>query len=108
VIRIDIKQDERGCIRSCYVEGHSFLTRPGEDILCAAVTVLLRTVHRVLYSDKGVGFKGSDPESGKMSFIMKWIPEIKVSRMQGISDYLIRGLKDLEAEYPDRLKVSIT
>jgi uncharacterized protein YsxB (DUF464 family) len=108
VISIDIIQDERGCIRKCNVEGHSFLAKPGTDILCAGVTVLLRTVQRVLYIDKGVGFKGSDPESGKMSFTLKWIPEIKVNRMQGISDCLIRGLKDLEAEYPDRLKVTVT
>ncbi|MBN2535599.1 MAG: ribosomal-processing cysteine protease Prp [Spirochaetales bacterium] len=107
MINIDIKQDERGCIRKCNVEGHSFLAKPGTDILCAGVTVLLRTIHRVLYVDKGVGFKGSDPESGKMSFTLKWIPEVKINRMQGISDYLVRGLKDLEAEYPERLKVII-
>lgn len=105
MINIAIKQDERGCIRNCNVEGHSFLAKPGTDVLCAAVTVLLRTTHRILYVDKGIGFKGSARESGKMSFTLKWIPEVKVSRMQGISDFLIRGLKDLEAEYPGRLKV---
>jgi uncharacterized protein len=105
VITIEIKQDERGCIRNCNVEGHSFLAQPGSDILCAAVSVLLRTAHRVLYADKGIGFKGSEPESGKMSFTIKWIPEIKVLRVQGISDFLMRGLKDLAAEYPDKLKL---
>ncbi|MBN2442083.1 MAG: ribosomal-processing cysteine protease Prp [Spirochaetales bacterium] len=107
MITIIIQQDERGCIRRCDAEGHSLLDNQGSDILCAAVTILLRTISRVLYVDKGVGFKGEAPESGKLGFMLKWIPEPQVNRMQGISDVLICGLKDLEAEYPDRLKLII-
>ena len=107
MINIEIKQDERGCIRKCDAKGHSLLDTKGSDVLCAAVTILLRTVSRVLYVDKGIGFKGNPPETGEMGFILKWIPESKVNRMQGISDFLVRGLKDLEAEYPGRLKVTV-
>lgn len=105
MITIIIKQDDRGCIRKCDAEGHSLLANQGSDILCAAVTILLRTVSRVLHTDKGIGFKINAPETGKLGFIVKWIPESKISRMQGISDFLMFGLKDLEAEYPGRLKL---
>jgi uncharacterized protein YsxB (DUF464 family) len=105
VITIRIKQDERGCIRKCDAKGHSLLNDHGSDILCAAVTILLRTVSRVLYTDRGIGFKGNVPGTGNLGFMVKWIPEPKVARMQGISDFLMRGLKDLEADYPGRLKI---
>jgi uncharacterized protein len=105
VITIRIKQDDRGCIRKCDAEGHSLLADQGSDVLCAAVTILLRTTGRVLHTDRGIGFKGNAPETGNLSFTVKWIPEPKVARMQGISDFLMRGLKDLAAEYPGRLKL---
>ena len=107
MITIDIKQDERGCIRKCSVSGHSLLSTKGSDILCAAVTILLRTAGRLLHKEKGIGVKGGPETEGEFGFSLLWVSEPAVNRISGISDFLLRGLQDLEAEYPERIKLMI-
>ena len=108
MIRIKIELDTNDCIRKCRAEGHSLLAKPGVDILCAAVTILLRTAYRFLYSLQLVENPGKTPEKGNLFFTISAYPETEQCKIKGITDFLILGLSDLACEYPERLKLQLS
>jgi hypothetical protein len=87
--------------------GHAGAGRKGEDIVCAAVTALLRTAAKVLAGEPGLKVGGASPEPGVMSLALEPPPEGKREWVRGVTETLLRGLTDLDAEYPGRLKLEI-
>jgi uncharacterized protein YsxB (DUF464 family) len=107
VIKISIGLDKWDCIKECSAEGHSLLAKPGTDILCAAVTALLRTAYRLLYSKELIMKDGKTPVYGNLAFTIDDYPIEERSGLKGITDFLILGLNDLASEYPERLEIII-
>jgi uncharacterized protein YsxB (DUF464 family) len=48
MIGIDAAFDKAGLLRFCEVRGHAMAGPAGYDLVCAAVSVLIRTAFRVL------------------------------------------------------------
>jgi uncharacterized protein YsxB (DUF464 family) len=87
-------------------KGHSSRASPGYDIVCAAFSVLARTVYGALEALPGIEIRGEAPEPGDLSFEVVR-PALSPERAAGIADCLVRGLGDLAREYPDSVRLSI-
>jgi uncharacterized protein len=88
--------------------GHAPGSPAGENILCAAVSILLRSFARVIEDAHGIESEGSAPEPGVLDLTVRRIGKEKEEWFEGLSDFLMRGLSDLEREYPEELRIHIT
>ncbi|MDR2104055.1 MAG: ribosomal-processing cysteine protease Prp [Treponema sp.] len=100
MIHIDMALDEAGLLMSCRVRGHAGAGPRGGDIVCAAVSVLLRTALRTLSGREGILVRGGAPERGAL-----WL-ETGYTRkgrdfLSAAGAFLMEGLKSVSEEYPD-------
>jgi uncharacterized protein YsxB (DUF464 family) len=96
-----------GFLAGFTASGHAGAGRKGEDIVCAAVTTLLRTAGKVLAGEPGLTVDGRSPKPGVMHLALEPPPEEKKDWVRGVTATLLRGLTDLAEEYPGRLKLKI-
>lgn len=91
------RQDGR--ILSCSAQGHSEYAPAGSDIVCAAVTILLRTTLQVLLEYCPAAVDADLSERGRMFFCVKEEVGNDVPLVYA-ADFLRSGLKSLCKEYP--------
>ena len=96
--------DEAGLLRSCGVSGHAGAGKRGSDIVCAAVSVLTRTIVRVLAGRQDVTIRGSIPEHGNFWMELDYTPESR-DFLAGAGAFLVEGLLSVSAEFPGYCKV---
>jgi len=107
LIRIKVFLERNCCLKGLESFGHAGLALKGSDILCAAVTILLRTVGKVLTHRKGMVVFRDVAKPGVFSILVqKYEPE-NLSWLLGVTDTLVGGLEDLVEEYPENLKLEI-
>ena len=98
--------DEAGLLRSCRVSGHAGAGKRGNDMVCAAVSVLTRTLVRVLAGRQGITIRGSIPEQGNFWMEAEYTPEGR-EFLAAAGAFLTEGLLSVSAEFPDHCKVTI-
>jgi len=106
LIQADVVLDEAGLLKSCRVSGHAGAGKRGSDIVCAAVSVLTRTLIRVLAGRQDITIRGATPEQGDFWMETEHTPEGK-GFLAGAGAFLIEGLLSVSAEFPDYCKVII-
>ena len=105
MIRVIIRLGHHGCLEGFSVSGHSGTGKRGEDLVCAAVTVLFRTAARALQLQPGFGVQGDASESGKMELRIGTVPAQRREWLVGLTDFLIRGIEDLREENPKAIQL---
>jgi len=85
--------------------GHAGLDIKGNDILCAATTVLLRTTTKLIFANKKIQSAGSKENPGSLMFEVMAYKQEETEWMRGVSDFFTTGLEDLNREYPDRIVI---
>ena len=98
--------DEAGLLRSCRARGHAGAGNKGGDIVCAAVSVLTRTIIRVLSGREGVTIRGVIPGQGNFHLETDYTPEGR-EFLAAAGAFLIEGLLSVSEEFPDFCKVII-
>lgn len=106
MIRARVVLDREGRIRGFEAAGHSERGSRGDDIVCAAFTVLARTAFRALEALPGIELEGTAPEPGSLSFEVLKSAE-SAERAAGIADSLVLGISDLVRDFPDAVAFSI-
>ena len=106
MIQAELVLDGAGLLRSCRVQGHAGSGVRGEDIVCAAVSVLTRTIIRVLSDRNGISIRGSIPEQGNFTMEADYTPEAR-EFLDAAGTFLIEGLNSVSAEFPDYCRVNI-
>jgi len=106
MIQAELVFDEVGLLRSCRLQGHAGAGKEGSDIVCAAVSVLTRTIVMVLSGREGITIRGSIPEQGDFSLETEYTAEGR-DFLAGAGDFLTEGLLSVSAEYPKNCKVII-
>ena len=104
MIQAELVLDEAGLLRSCRVSGHAGAGKRGSDIVCAAVSVLTRTIVRVLSGMEGVIIRGSIPEQGNFWMEAEYSAEGR-EFLAAAGAFLIEGLLSVSEEFPDSCKV---
>jgi len=106
VIEIEAVIDDDGVLRACKASGHAKAGKPGNDIVCAAVSVLMRTAFSTLSDKKGIFFRGGAPEKGQLWLETDYNAEGR-EFLFCVGEFLINGLKSVAQEYPQNCKVAI-
>jgi uncharacterized protein YsxB (DUF464 family) len=100
VIRVTVTTDAKGVLEKVTATGHSLEFPRGENIVCAAATVLLRTAVRLLEREKGLQISSNARSRGEVEFKVKLIDKKISERVRAVGDYLKQGIADLEREFP--------
>jgi uncharacterized protein YsxB (DUF464 family) len=106
LIQIEAVLDEGGILRSCKAVGHAGAGRTGNDIVCAAVSVLMRTAVRVLSGREGITIRCEAPEPGFLSVEADYTAEGK-DFLFAAGAFLSEGLASVAEEYPQHCKLTI-
>ena len=106
MISIDIFLDETGVIKSCSAKGHANAGKTGTDIVCAAVSVLIRTLARVLSAKKGINIQSAAVEPGNLWLKIDYTAEGR-DFLSACGEFFVTGLRSLTEEYPDKCKINI-
>jgi len=107
MIRIDIVLDEAGILRSCTARGHANAGKTGADIVCAAVSVLTRTMVRVLSDKNGVTIRSDAPESGRLRLETEYTAEGR-NFLSAAGEFFITGLASVAEEFPGNVTLNIS
>jgi uncharacterized protein YsxB (DUF464 family) len=99
--------DHGGALRGFSVSGHAGSAARGEDLVCAAVSILFRTAARVLQLQRDVRVRGSAPDSGRMELQIEELPAPRRQWLIGLTDFLVRGTRDLQEENPEAIAVRV-
>ncbi|MDR3333527.1 MAG: ribosomal-processing cysteine protease Prp [Treponema sp.] len=106
MIAIDVAVDEAGLLRSCAVTGHAKAGPKGGDIVCAAVSVLIRTALKTLSGREGIMVRGDAPERGVFWMEMDYTQEGR-DFLFAVGAFLTEGLESVSVEYPDYCTIHI-
>ena len=105
---MDIELSKDGVLRQLTAEGHAGWSVRGRDIVCAAASSLIRTAGGLLFSEKNLWCAGNVQEnSGRITLEIREKPESLRTWIKGISDFLLKGLLDLEKEYPNNIELRV-
>ncbi len=100
--RILLERKKSGALVSCRARGHAGYALCGTDIVCSALTVLLRTTMQVLAETDGLELKTDYPERGVLSFSVGCCSSNKLAEVclvyAGI--FLEKGFDSLKKEFP--------
>ena len=99
--------DGRGALSRLTLNGHAGDSPKGENLACAAVTLLARSVARLVTSRTGWTVDGSAPSPGNLSLAVKRRPEDTDEWLIGVTDTLMQALADIAEEYPGAISVNI-
>lgn len=87
------------------VEGHALRGDSGNSVPCAAVSALTGSAARLISSKPGINSSGGAETPGTMLLSIEKVEEGCIEWLQGITDFLVIGLKEVEREYPSECSV---
>ena len=94
-----------GTLRACNAAGHAGAGKTGTDIVCAAISVLMRTALSVLSNRKGITVRGGAPERGRLWLEADYDAEGR-DFLFAAGVFLIEGLRSVAQEYPNNCKLT--
>lgn len=106
MIDIEAVLDENGILRSCRACGHAGAGKTGADIVCAAVSVLMRTAVRALSGREGITIRHDAPEPGLLFLEADYTADGK-DFLSAAGVFLIEGIASVAEEYPQNCKLTI-
>jgi uncharacterized protein YsxB (DUF464 family) len=106
LIHIAAVFDDNGVLVRCRAEGHAGAAERGRDIVCAAVSVLMRAMPRAVRERAGIFSSTSAPDRGVMEFRAEYTEEGK-SFLSAAGIFLVEGLKSVAEEYPQWCSMKI-
>ena len=107
MINVLIERRNNGALVSLKAEGHAGYAAKGFDIVCSAVSVLIKTTLQVLETTSGISLETESPVRGFVSFKIenKNLDFQLEERLIYAGDFLAAGLGTVQEEYPKHLKV---
>lgn len=99
--------DLAGIIRKVTATGHAASLAKGNNIACAAVTILLRTAVRLFEGTEGVTIRAGVEKRGSLVFAILDVRHGCEQYAKAVGDFLLVGLEDVQAEFPDECVVTI-
>ena len=106
MIEIEAVLDDEGTLRACKATGHAGAGKAGTDIVCAAVSVLMRTALSVLSGREGITVRGGAPKSGHLWLEADFKAEGR-DFLFAAGVFLLEGLKSVAQEFPKNCKLNI-
>lgn len=102
-----IERGGSGELLSCAASGHAGYAAAGSDIVCSAVTVLIRTTAQILSEAEGVQVDVRAGRRGVLNFSVR-AADSRPQTAQLLAyagDFLEAGLRSVAEEYPQNLEI---
>lgn len=108
MINVLLKRSKTGMLLSCHAKGHAGYAKSGLDIVCSAVTVLIRTTMQVLSDSDGVILKTDVLEKGNISFQVtaEGLNKEQNAVLVYAGNFLEKGIASLQKEYPEYVELN--
>ena len=102
-----LERSETGMLLSCKAEGHAGFAKSGSDIVCSAITVLIRTTMQVLSESDNVKLEVDTTRCGYLSFYVTVdsFSEKTEAVLLYAGDFLEKGLRTLMEEFPEYVEL---
>lgn len=97
----------KGVLQEITADGHALDRNSEANIPCAAVSTLLRTAAWALDLEEGVSIDGTAENPGDFRLQVRSVVNSKLQWLEGVTDYLIIGLKTIEQDYPDEIVLDL-
>ncbi len=107
MIRALVLLDSEARLSSVEASGHAGGAATGENIACAAFTVLVRTAWESLAAYPSLDVRGRADKPGELAFQVQRRTDEDSGRHRGISDFLLTGLTGLSREFPGQFEIQI-
>jgi len=110
VIIVRAELDGEDCLRRLSVLGHASTVngRPGTNIVCAAVTGIVRATAEAIAGRSTIGATGAAARPGEsLVEVVKSEPE-DADWLRGVTDVLEAGIRRLAAEHPGEVDFTIS
>ncbi len=104
MLRVLLALSKDRLLRRFEATGHA-VGDPGRNIACAAATVLLRTAGRECAAH-GLVALGSAAGPGEMAMVLSDRTS-EDAWLRGVTDVLMRGMSDLQREFPDQIALRV-
>ncbi|MCR4627899.1 MAG: ribosomal-processing cysteine protease Prp [Treponema sp.] len=94
-----------GVLKSCRAEGHSGYGKKGTDIVCSAISILVRTALQTLEDLEGVCIESDLTTRGIVDFCVKQteFSETINAELAFAQKFLENGFSSLVSEYPENV-----
>ena len=102
-----MEQSKKGAFRACIAVGHAGYDVQGFDIVCAGVTVLLRTALAQLEKHQNIALKVNAQKSGELAFRIIEYEESSEDFLKYVADFLIEGIGRLSKDYPKNVTMRV-
>jgi uncharacterized protein YsxB (DUF464 family) len=106
LISVVVVRNGRGNLVSAEASGHAGAGKRGTDIVCSAVTVLLRTTLSVL-SASGVSLEAGTAGRGSLGFRVTASSARDEALLRYAADFLVEGIGSLERESPGAIEMRV-
>lgn len=95
-------------VLKCEANGHADFSKRGTDVVCAAITILIRTAMQVLSHTDDVFLTADTSTRGNLAFTAEAKAENPKAeiRLEYAADFIRNGIKSLEKEFPENVKFS--
>ena len=105
MLSVRLSVSSAGLLRRFEAQGHAGADL-GKNIACAAATALLRTAERAC-RERGFVAQRLAAHPGQMSMVLGDLPESRTGWLRGVTDFLLRGMSDLQTEFPDQIVLRV-
>ncbi|MCR4821702.1 MAG: ribosomal-processing cysteine protease Prp [Treponema sp.] len=102
---ITLSYGKNGVIKKCQANGHAGFSKKGSDIVCSAITILIRTAMQLLSRNENVLLISEPSKRGELSFSVEAKsenPETE-TQLKCIGDFLRTGFLALTKEFPENV-----
>lgn len=92
-------------LKNCKANGHAGFSKSGTDIVCAAVTTLMRTSMEVLSHTENVKLIADTSTRGNLAFTVevKDCASEAEARLKCVADFIRDGSRWLEGQFPENV-----
>ncbi len=99
--------EKGGMIKKCQANGHAGFSVKGSDIVCSAITVLMRTAGQLLAQNDSVKLNADITSRGNLAFCVEVLQKDSQteSYLKCIGDFLRTGFQSLQKEFPQNVKL---
>lgn len=105
MISVTVQRNAKNCIEQFVVEGHAYAADPGQDIVCAAVSVLTQTTVLGLHEIANIAIE-HEIRSGYLKCKLPMnLKEKELYDARLLIDTMLLGLENIQKSYPQYVEI---
>lgn len=105
MILISIYRNSSKAIGQFIIKGHAYEANPGEDIVCAAVSILGQTTVLSLYQIAGINIEYEIKKGYLRCKLPENLTEEELYKAGLLIDSMLLGFKNIQENYPQYIEI---